>query len=206
MIETKDAAIATTSEQTRTKKRYGYRFIKRATDIVISVLGLVCLSWLFLIIAVGIKIEDRGPVFYKQLRVGKDGKTFYCYKFRTMVVDADDLEKWLTKPEIEEYYRNCKLQHDPRGSHIGRVLRHFSLDELPQLFNTLKNDMSLVGPRPGVDREVETYGEDKDLLLSVKPGITGYWQVNGRSDVGFISDTARRLQLYYVRNCSVELI
>lgn len=120
-------------------------------------------------------------------------------------MDADNLERWLTPEQMERYRTDCKLEDDPRITKIGKILRKTSLDELPQLISVLKGDMSLVGPRPVVPREAEAYGEKKKLLLSVKPGITGWWQVNARSDIPFLCEEAKELQLYYAKHCSLTL-
>lgn len=163
----------------------GYLIAKRIMDICGALIGLICLSWLFLIVAILIKLEDpKGPVFFKQVRVGKDGKEFYMYKFRSMVTNAEELLESLLHLN-ETTGAMFKMKNDPRVTKIGRFIRKTSIDELPQLWNVLKGDMSLVGPRPPLPREVAQYTEyDKQRLL-VTPGCTGLWQVSGRSSVGF---------------------
>lgn len=183
--------------------------IKRIFDIALSIVGLILLSPVFLIIAILIKKEDKGPVFFKHKRIGKDLKEFEMYKFRTMYPDAEKrLEELLEKDEKirEEWFKHFKLKDDPRITKIGKILRKTSLDELPQLINVLKGDMSLIGPRPVVKKEVELYyGEDiAKEVFSIKPGITGMWQANGRSDVEDYSERIA-LDLYYLRNWSLEL-
>ena len=165
-------------------------FIKRCIDIIGSLFGIVLMVPLILIIKI-ISIKnsnDRGPLFYSQKRIGKDGKYFQMYKFRTMCVDADKkLEELLSRDEEarKEWEENRKLKEDPRITKIGGFLRKTSLDEFPQFINVLKGDMSLVGPRAVIDGEIEKFGIYKKDVLSVKPGITGYWAANGRSDTTY---------------------
>jgi len=177
-------------------------YIKEIIDIVLGTIGLILFSPLFIIIAILIKLDSEGPIFYKHLRVGRYGKPFYLWKFRTMYKDADKiLDKY---PELKkEFEKEFKLKNDPRITRIGKFLRKFSLDEIPQIFNILKGEMSIVGPRPVTFKELEKYGEYKDEVLRVKPGLTGLWQVSGRSDL----DYARRiaLDLYYIQNWSLLL-
>jgi exopolysaccharide biosynthesis polyprenyl glycosylphosphotransferase len=181
--------------------RKGYLIAKRLIDICGAIIGLVCLSWLFLIIAILIKLEDpKGPVIFKQVRVGKDGKEFYMYKFRSMVTNAEELLESLLHLN-ETTGAMFKMKEDPRVTKIGKFIRKTSIDELPQLWNVLKGEMSLVGPRPPLPREVAQYTEyDKQRLL-VTPGCTGLWQVSGRSNVGF--EEMVKLDLQYIRNRSI---
>jgi exopolysaccharide biosynthesis polyprenyl glycosylphosphotransferase len=179
----------------------GYLIAKRIMDICGALIGLICLSWLFLIVALLIKLEDpKGPVFFKQVRVGKDGKEFYMYKFRSMVTNAEELlESLLHLNEVTGAM--FKMKDDPRVTKVGKFIRKTSIDELPQLWNVLKGDMSLVGPRPPLPREVAQYTEyDKQRLL-VTPGCTGLWQVSGRNDLGF--DEMVELDLKYIRERSL---
>lgn len=175
-----------------------YRYTKRSTDIVGSLAGIIVLSFLFLVISVWIKIEDpRGPVFFSQKRIGKNGKEFNMYKFRSMVTDAEERLKELLALN-ETTGAMFKMKNDPRVTRVGRFIRKTSIDELPQLFNVLKGDMSLVGPRPPLPREVEEYTSyDKQRLL-VMPGCTGLWQVSGRSNIGFKEMV--ELDLQYIQN------
>jgi exopolysaccharide biosynthesis polyprenyl glycosylphosphotransferase len=179
----------------------GYLIAKRIMDICGALAGLICLSWLFLIVALLIKLEDpKGPVFFKQVRVGKDGKEFYMYKFRSMVANAEELLESLLHLN-ETTGAMFKMKDDPRVTKIGKFIRKTSIDELPQLWNVLKGDMSLVGPRPPLPREVAQYTEyDKQRLL-VTPGCTGLWQISGRSNVGFKEMV--ELDLQYIRNRSI---
>lgn len=186
------------------KKGIGYCAVKRCFDVVFSLLCLLLLSPLLLLIALVILLEDRGPVIYRRRCVGANGG-YDMLKFRTMVTDADDLEKHLTPEQIAEYRGNIKLRDDPRVTKTGRFLRRTSLDELPQLMNILRGEMSFVGPRPVVEEELKYFGENGALLLSARPGITGYWQVHGRSDCTYESGERQRLELYYVQHRSLRL-
>jgi Undecaprenyl-phosphate galactose phosphotransferase WbaP len=180
----------------------GPRLLKRALDLAATVvLGLVCVPLLALI-ALAVKLDSPGPVFYAQTRIGKGGRKFRAWKFRTMVQDAEQvLERHLRAPELrEEWERDHKLRHDPRVTRVGRLLRRTSLDELPQLWNVLRGEMSLVGPRPIVDEEVAKYGPRFTLYAQVLPGITGLWQVSGRNDTTY--EERVELDSYYVRNWS----
>lgn len=182
--------------------RYAYRFCKRTFDIAFSILVLVGLSWLFGIIAVAIKLDDPdGPVVFKQTRVGKDGREFQMYKFRSMVSDAETRLAQLLERN-EKTGPVFKLHDDPRVTRVGRVIRKVSLDELPQFVNVFKGDMSIVGPRPALPREVATYNEYQAQRLLIKPGITCYWQTrHDRDSITF--DEWVDLDLQYIENCSV---
>lgn len=171
-------------DKSQVESRCVYRFFKRFFDIVFSLIGLFCLSWLFLIIIIWIKIDDRGPVFFSQTRVGKDGKEFKMYKFRSMVTNAEELKHKLMK-QNEVDGAMFKMKDDPRITKAGKFIRKTSLDELPQLWNVLIGDMSLVGPRPPLPAEVAHYSEHDMQRLMVKPGCTGLWQVTARNTVGF---------------------
>jgi Undecaprenyl-phosphate galactose phosphotransferase WbaP len=180
------------------------RILKRTLDLFLgSFLTLAALP-IMLLIAVAIKLDSRGPLFYGHKRIGADGRVFMCWKFRTMVQDADQiLHDYLNRHPAQkrEWEVSQKLKRDPRITRVGRLLRKFSLDELPQLWNVFKGEMSLVGPRPIVDAETSHYKEALRLYESVRPGITGLWQVSGRNDVGY--NTRVELDSYYVRNWSV---
>ncbi|WP_070083716.1 sugar transferase [Lactiplantibacillus plantarum] len=185
----------------RQHRRYGYRFIKRVFDFVASLLGLIILSPLFLLIAIAIKVEDpKGAVFYSQKRLGRGEVPFKMYKFRSMVSNADELlEKLLKDNEIDGAM--FKMQDDPRVTKIGRFIRKYSIDELPQLLNVLQGSMSLVEPRPPLPREVEEYSDYDKQRLAVKPGCTGLWQATVRNSVGF--DEMVKLDLTYISKRSV---
>jgi exopolysaccharide biosynthesis polyprenyl glycosylphosphotransferase len=176
--------------------------VKAGFDKVVAGLGLLLLAPLFVIIAACIKINDGGPVFFRQVRVGKGGRRFCVFKFRTMVVDAEQQKARLTDSN-EGAGTLFKMRRDPRVTRPGAWLRRWSLDELPQLINVLIGDMSLVGPRPALPAEVARYHDHMRRRLVVKPGITGLWQVNGRSDLSW--EDAVRLDLRYVENWSLAL-
>lgn len=185
----------------RSNAQLSYRFFKRLADIVLSGIGLILLSWLFLFLALCIKLHDGGPVFYSQTRVGKGQNKFRMWKFRSMVTNADKLkEKLMAQNEIEGAM--FKMQNDPRVTKIGKFIRKYSLDELPQLWNVLIGDMSLVGPRPPLPKEVEQYTERDLLRLMVKPGCTGLWQVTSRSSASFSEMV--NLDLIYIERRSLR--
>jgi len=181
-----------------------YLFMKRLIDIIGAIIGLIISSPVFLLVSIMYLFgESKGPIFFKQKRYGKNGKLFNIYKFRSMVVNADEKlkqNKELYKKYVENNYK-LEQNEDPRITKLGRFLRKTSLDEIPQFINVLKGDMSLVGPRPIVKEELREYREIQQDFLSVKPGITGYWQVSGRSDVGYPERV--ELELYYVYNQSL---
>jgi len=182
------------------------RRAKRALDLVGVVVGGLLISPLVLAIAIVIKLTSPGPVFYKQMRLGTEGRHFHCWKFRTMYPDAARIltELLQSDPGLrEEWEKEHKLRKDPRITPIGRFLRKTSLDELPQLWNVLRGEMTLVGPRPIVDAEVPKYGEVYELYKRVGPGMTGLWQVSGRSETTY--EERVLLDAYYVRNWSVWL-
>ncbi len=167
-----------------------YKYIKRIFDIFFGIIGLIILIPLTICIYIARKIlkEDNGPMFYEQLRIGKNGKTFKIYKYRTMVVGADDiLNKYLKEnPKAKKEYETYKkLKKDPRVTKIGEFLRKTSIDEMPQFFNVLLGNMTLVGPRPYLLREKDDMGKSYDYIIQCKPGITGLWQVSGRNDTTF---------------------
>lgn len=176
--------------------------IKRTSDVVLSSIGIVILASLFLLFATLIKITSPGPVLFKQKRVGLDGKTFEMFKFRSMIANAEKLFPQLEPlSEVEGYL--FKMKDDPRLTPLGKFMRRYSLDELPQLFNVLLGDMSLVGPRPPLPAEVEKYSPWHKKRLRVRPGITGPWQVSGRSLLPF--EDMVRLDIYYIENWSLWL-
>lgn len=186
-----------------TNERRAYLITKRIIDVVCATLGLIILSPLFLIISFLIKLEDKdGPVIFKQYRVGKDGKLFYMYKFRSMVANAEELKAKLMKKN-EATGPVFKMKHDPRVTKIGKFIRKTSIDELPQLFNVLKGDMSLVGPRPPLPDEVAKYTPYERQRISVTPGLTCYWQVSGRSSLSF--DEWVDLDIKYIHERSLRV-
>jgi exopolysaccharide production protein ExoY len=186
------------------RKHKGYLITKRSIDVALSVVALVLFFPIICLIALILKITDpSGPILHRQVRVGRYAENFVIYKFRTMVPNAERL--LMQDPVLYAKYvsNNYKLSpdEDPRITPFGRFLRKTSLDELPQLFNVLKGDMSIVGPRPIVKEELAEYKDKVNDFLSVKPGLTGYWTTNGRSDVGY--PLRASLELYYVYNQSL---
>ncbi|MEE0095532.1 MAG: sugar transferase [Oscillospiraceae bacterium] len=186
-------------------KKPVYEAIKRTFDLLVSLAAVIVLSPVLLAIALAIRIEDGGPVLYKAQRVGRYGKPVTVYKFRSMRLHADRLEDMLTPEELAEYHKNYKLTSDPRVTKVGALLRKTSLDELPQLFNILMGQLSLVGPRPVLQEETELYGDKRSLLLSCKPGLTGLWQSRGRSNVTYENGRRQEMELRYVRERSLWL-
>lgn len=182
------------------------RIIKYLFDMILTIVGTICISPLLVIIAIWIYKDSPGPVIFKHMRVGKDGKEFPCYKFRSMCVDAKEKLEELLKNDPKaraEWERDFKLKHDPRITKSGAFLRKTSLDELPQIFNVLKGEMSLVGPRPIIKAEMERYGNYINDYLMVRPGIAGMWQCSGRNDIDYTERV--HMDSWYVRNWSVWL-
>jgi exopolysaccharide biosynthesis polyprenyl glycosylphosphotransferase len=177
------------------------RWSKRAFDVLGATLLLLLASPVMLVFAIASKLQDGGPVLFRQTRVGRDGELFECLKFRSMVVDAEARLAGITHLNQNADGVLFKAQHDPRITRVGAFMRRYSIDELPQLINVVNGDMSLVGPRPALPAEVRRYVPDVQRRLHVRPGVTGLWQVSGRSDLSW-EDTVR-LDLYYVDNWSV---
>lgn len=175
-------------KDTLTKNKI-YKIVKRAIDVIGAILGIILLMPITICIYIAkIILRDKGPIMYTHNRIGKDGKIFRMYKFRSMVEGADEiLEEYLEKNEDakKEYQMNKKLKEDPRITKIGKFIRKTSIDEFPQFINVLKGEMSLVGPRPYLEREINDIGDYYPYIVAVKPGITGLWQVSGRNDVSF---------------------
>lgn len=180
-----------------------YIKIKRVIDVILASVALILLSPLFAIIAIAIKIDSKGPVFFAHKRIGKNGKIIKLYKFRSMVINAEELIKSFTPEQMREYKENYKLTNDPRITKVGKFLRKTSLDELPQLINIINGDLSIIGPRPVVADELEKYGVNKDKFLSVTPGLTGYWAANGRSNTTY--EQRKEMELYYIDNLSLKM-
>lgn len=194
MYLTKENSILTNTAKS-------YLVTKRLIDVIGSLCGIILLSFLLVIVAILIKVEDpKGKILFKQLRVGKDGKEFFIYKFRSMASDAEERLKELLALN-QTTGAMFKMKDDPRVTKIGKIIRKTSIDELPQLFNVLKGEMSLVGPRPPLPREVAEYTTYDMQRLLVVPGCTGLWQVSGRSNVGFAEMVD--LDLTYIRERSV---
>lgn len=181
-----------------------YESIKRVSDIILSIIGLVFTMPILIIIAILIKIEDGGDILFKQIRIGKNGKKFNMYKFRSMRPDAEEIKKQLMEHN-EMSGPMFKIKNDPRITKIGRFIRKTSIDELPQLINIIKGDMSIVGPRPSLPNEVEAFEPWMMERLSVRPGLTCYWQVGGRNSIGF--EDWMRLDIKYIeeRNLWIDI-
>ena len=180
-----------------------YLLVKRVIDIVGSLIGLILLSPIFLIVAIAIKLDSKGPIIFGHTRKGIGGKDIKVYKFRTMYQNSQEIFDNFTKEQKEEFYKNFKLENDPRVTKIGRFIRKTSIDELPQLINVLKGEMSLVGPRPSLPSEVKQFKPWMLKRLEVKPGLTCYWQIMGRNNIDF--EEWMKLDIKYVEKRSVLL-
>lgn len=181
---------------------FAYDVFKRIIDVLLSLVGLLILSPILVIVSILIRAESKGNVIFVQERIGLNGKTFKMYKFRSMVCNAEELKKDLMK-DNEMEGPMFKMKNDPRITRVGRFIRRTSIDELPQLFNVLKGDMSLVGPRPSLPSEVEKFEEWMMKRLSVKPGLTCFWQVSGRNNIGF--EEWMKLDIKYIQERSMLL-
>ena len=182
-----------------------YLAAKRVFDVVSSAIGLVLLSPFIALAALLVKLSDGGPVLYTHRRVGEGGRVFRCFKFRTMIVDADEMKASLEHLNRHADPRTFKMEHDPRITRVGRWLRRTSFDEVPQLFNVLLGDMSMVGPRPPIPDEVEKYSLWEMQRLSVKPGLTCIWQVSGRSRLPFPKQLELDIEYIRKRNLLLDL-
>lgn len=180
-----------------------YNILKRLFDLISATCVLILSSPLFLIIAIAVRIDSKGPIFFGHKRLGENGKLISVYKFRSMIPNAKEVFDKFTPEQKIEFEKNFKLEDDPRITKVGDFLRRTSLDELPQLINIIKGNMSVVGPRPIVEKEIEKYGEYANKLFSVKPGLTGYWQANGRSDTTY--EERVQMDMYYIDNRSFFL-
>jgi lipopolysaccharide/colanic/teichoic acid biosynthesis glycosyltransferase len=185
---------------------WGYVRIKRLLDVVGAICGLILNSPLMLLCVVLIKLQDGGPVLFRQVRVGLNGQRFEIYKFRSMVVNAEAIRSGLEDLNEHDDKRTFKILHDPRITRVGRFMRRLSLDELPQLFNVLRGEMSLVGPRPALPSEVAMYETEHMVRLAVKPGLTCIWQVSGRSNLGFPQQMKLDLDYIQQRNIWLDLV
>lgn len=195
----KDVSATRVAENKCNQKKI-YLFTKRVLDIIISSVGLIVLLLPMAVISLLIKIESPGPAIYIHNRIGKNGKPLPLLKFRSMYVNADEMIEDFTPEQKVEWEENFKLDDDPRITRIGKILRRTSLDELPQLVNILKGELSVVGPRPIVDEELERYGDHKEKFLSVTPGLTGYWQAYSRSTCSY--EQRMNMELFYVENAN----
>ncbi|WP_066890469.1 sugar transferase [Clostridium nigeriense] len=183
-------------------KKIVYSIFKRTMDIVGSIIGIILLSPVFLIVAILIKLDSKGKVLFSQRRVGLNGKEFEIYKFRSMVEDAEELKK-LLKDKNEMSGPMFKIKQDPRITKVGKFIRKTSIDELPQLLNVLKGEMSLVGPRPSLPNEVKNFEPWMLKRLEVKPGLTCYWQISGRNNINF--NEWMELDIKYVNEGNILL-
>lgn len=200
--EIDESAVAIDIDSIQTNNSIFYTATKRIIDILGSLIGIIILSPLFIIVAVLIKLEDpKGNIIFGHKRVGKNGEMFPCLKFRSMFANAEEMKKKFTEAQKREYAETFKLKDDPRITKVGNFIRRTSLDELPQLFNVLKGDMTMVGPRPIVTAELEFYGEFEVYYKSVKPGLTGLWQVSGRSDTSY--EERVELDMKYISTRSI---
>lgn len=190
----------TQSVSQRAHYKKSYLFAKRTADLLLSAIALVICLVPMLLIALIIRIESPGPVIFIHKRIGKNGKPLPLLKFRTMFDNAEQMIERFTPEQKKEWEVNFKLDDDPRITKVGKFLRKTSLDELPQLVNILKGDLSLVGPRPIVEKELEKYGDRRDEFLSTKPGLTGYWQAYARSNCSY--EQRIEMELRYVRNAN----
>ena len=187
-------------------KNVGYLIVKRIIDIIGALCGIILLSPVLIVVAIMSKLDSKGPVFFGHKRLGMNGELIKVYKYRTMLPNAEELLKHLTPEQETEFAKNFKLENDPRITRFGQFLRKSSLDELPQLLNILKGNMSIVGPRPIIEIEIENYGIYGDKLLTVKPGLTGNWQANGRSDTTYEERVQLDMDYIDCRNIWMDLM
>lgn len=183
-------------------KKVEYKTIKNILDKIIAIILIIPASLICFIAGILIKIDSKGKVIYKHKRMGQYGKTIYVYKLRTMVENAEELKKQFTEKQKKEFNENYKLENDPRITRIGKQLRKLSIDEIPQLINVLKGELSIVGPRPITEEEIKKYGNKKEKLLKIKPGIIGAWTANGRSNVTY--NKRKELELEYTKNINFK--
>ena len=201
-----ESVISIELENLQIRNSIFYLLTKRTIDFIGALVGLILLSPIMVIVAIAIKLEDpKGNIIFGHMRVGKDGKMFPCLKFRSMFSNAEEMKKNFTEEQKREYAETFKLKDDPRITKVGKFIRKTSLDELPQLFNILKGDMTIVGPRPIVTDELDFYGEYEDYYKAVKPGLTGLWQVSGRSDTTYDERVALDMEYVTTRNTFKDL-
>jgi len=179
-----------------------YHAVKRLFDIAVSLPALIIALPIIILLAAAVRIESKGSPIYVHERIGKNGKPFKMLKLRSMYLSDKSLEELLSPEMLEYYKREYKLPDDPRITKVGKFIRKTSIDELPQLINILLGHMSIVGPRPLVEDELDNYGENRAELLSVKPGLTGYWQAYARNNVSYQNGERQQMELFYVRNRS----
>lgn len=201
MTEVEVKEQRTLEQGSATSQKKAYLFVKRMFDIVLSLLALVVLIVPMAIVALLIRLESPGAAIFVHNRIGKNGKPLPLLKFRSMFTNAEDMIKDFTPEQKAEWEANFKLDNDPRITRMGHFIRRTSIDELPQLINILKGDLSIVGPRPVVTKELEKYGENKEKFLSVTPGLTGYWQAYARSNCSY--EQRMEMELFYVDNANL---
>lgn len=198
--------IKTNETKSVDMKEFVYQLSKRCADIILALLGLILMLPLAIIIkVVSLLLGDKESIFFVQTRIGKDGKEFKIYKFRTMASNSEKILKQLLMQEKykKEWEEKQKIENDPRVTGIGKYLRKTSLDEIPQMYNLLKGDMSLIGPRPLIKGELESHNGNKEIYESVRPGISGWWACNGRSDTTY--EERLELEYYYINNRNFAL-
>ena len=196
--------IFVADNETTVTRRPAYEFTKRVVDCILSGAGLLVLAPAFLLTALAVRLDSPGPALFSQTRVGRDGKLFRCWKFRSMYIDAEKRKAQLLQQNEMSGGVIFKMKQDPRITRVGKFIRKASIDELPQLWNVFIGDMSLVGPRPAVPAEVEQYTPYQRGRLQVKPGITCLWQVSGRSDLNFDEQVKLDLQYARIRSLGVD--
>ena len=201
----KDSIVTQVEFATEIEKNLGYFIIKRIIDVIGALCGILIISPVMIVVGIWIKLDSKGPVFFAQKRVGQDGKRFMMYKFRSMCTNAEGLLKKL-EADNEMSGPMFKIKEDPRITRIGKFIRKTSIDELPQLINILKGEMSIVGPRPSLPKEVAQFTSFQKQRLVAKPGLTCYWQVRGRSDVSFEEWMEMDVEYLMERNTLVDIV
>jgi lipopolysaccharide/colanic/teichoic acid biosynthesis glycosyltransferase len=197
---THTAVFPELTKTTKTSKQHSQRLLKATVDYLVVLPALLLIWPLFLALAIAVKLDSPGPIIYRRRVLGKNGRVFHAFKFRTMYINGDEIIARYPKLKME-LEREYKLKCDPRVTRVGKMLRKFSLDELPQLFNILLQDMSIVGPRIITPEEITMYGENGEELMTVMPGLTGLWQASGRSNTGY--DRRVELDMQYIRTWTV---
>lgn len=189
----------------RNRERYLFRFVKRSFDVVFSLIVLTVALVPGLVLSLVIALQSKGSPIYVDHRVGCGGRPLGVLKFRSMVCDADDVEKYLNAEQLVQWQSERKVEDDPRITPVGRIIRRLSIDELPQFLSVLVGQMSVIGVRPIVEEELDQYDDDGELFVSMRPGITGWWQVTARNDATYETGERQRLELYYVEHASLGL-
>lgn len=180
-----------------------YERIKRGWDFLLAIIGMIVSIPIGVVVAISIKMTSKGPILYKQERLGKQGKVITIYKFRTMMEEAESKIKELPKEKQMEYEDNYRMEQDPRVTKVGRFLRQSNLDEIPQLWNVIKGELSLIGPRPVLKEEIKKYGEKQEILLGVTPGLSGYWQIHRNQCKNY--EQRVEMELFYIEHRNLLL-